>query len=44
MAWKKSDADVETTAFFMPEGTKGLRVKVERIEFVDGTVREKNGS
>lgn len=30
-------AEVETTAFFMPEETAGLEVTVEKVEFIDGT-------
>ncbi len=34
---KGGTAEVETTAFFMPEETAGLEVSVEKVEFIDGT-------
>ncbi len=37
---RRAEAEVEVTAFFMPKETKGLRVAIERVDFVDGTTWE----
>lgn len=40
---KGSKSKLEVTAFFMPEGTKSIRIEVTEIEFSDATTWKKDG-
>ena len=36
-----TEADLTTTGFFMPKGATSVRARIERVEFIDGTVWER---